>query len=59
MLAGATVQQLAEAIERETEALCGPTIHLQEGGSRLPFFFLHGDYTGGGFTASALRLDWA
>ena len=54
MLAGATVEQLAEAIKRETEALCGPTIHLQEGGSRLPFFFLHGDYLGGGFYCQRL-----
>ena len=54
MMAGATVEQLAEAIKRETETLCGPISRVQAGGGRPPFFFLHGDYLGGGFYCQRL-----
>jgi len=54
MMSGATVEQLAEAIKRETETLCEPISRVQAGGSRPPFFFLHGDYLGGGFYCQRL-----
>ena len=54
MMAGATVEQLAEAIKSETETLCRPVSRVQVGGSRPPFFFLHGDYLGGGFYCQRL-----
>jgi amino acid adenylation domain-containing protein len=54
MMAGATVERLAEAIKSETETLSEPITGVQVGGSRPPFFFLHGDYLGGGFYCQRL-----
>lgn len=47
---GATVQHLAQALLRGApEATWSPVTAIQAEGSRRPFFFLHGDLTGGGF----------
>jgi thioesterase domain-containing protein len=44
------VERLAAAIRRqEHEAFCAPMIKIKAGGPRTPFFFFHGDLTGGGF----------
>jgi aspartate racemase len=55
-----TVERLAAAIRREEhEAFWAPMIKIKAGGPRTPFFFLHGDLTGGGFYCLRLarRLD--
>jgi amino acid adenylation domain-containing protein len=51
-----TVEQLAAALaEGETgPAAKAPVLPVQAGGSRTPFFFLHGDWTGGAFYCFAL-----
>ena len=56
LFANPTIEQLAVALqesgeEREEKARIVP---LQAGGSRRPFFFLHGDWTGGAFYCFAL-----
>ena len=48
MLESPTIERLANAIEREAEGLSEPVRPVQTGGSRPPFFFLHGDYLTGG-----------
>ncbi|HEV3468924.1 MAG TPA: amino acid adenylation domain-containing protein [Pyrinomonadaceae bacterium] len=46
----ATVEHLARAFGRQPpEGPASPLLEVQRGGSRAPFFFLHGDYSGGGF----------
>jgi thioesterase domain-containing protein/acyl carrier protein len=50
LFAGATIEHLAEGLlKAEREKLKLPLVEVQGGGSRQPFFFLHGDYNGGGF----------
>jgi amino acid adenylation domain-containing protein len=49
LFAGATIEHLAEALfKQETEAQRSPLIAVQPDGSRPPFFYLHGDFQGGG-----------
>jgi amino acid adenylation domain-containing protein len=50
MFAGPTVEQLARALQQQ-EAIQSraPLLAVQASGSRRPFFFLHGDWTGGAF----------
>jgi len=46
----ATVEAVAEGLLNSHRAeFCSPLVTLQKGGSRRPFFFLHGDFKGGGF----------
>jgi len=56
--AEATVVALAEDILRLRRGEAGrrrlPLVTVQAGGSRTPFAFLHGDYTGGGFYCAEL-----
>ena len=56
LFASPTVEQLAEALQEEEGAGEGRTgaLPVQAGGSRRPFFFLHGDWTGGAFYCFAL-----
>jgi hypothetical protein len=51
LFAGPTIEQLARALEQQEEAGGSrtPVIAVQKGTSRRPFFFLHGDWTGGAF----------
>jgi amino acid adenylation domain-containing protein len=52
LFAGPTIEQLATNLEVETNTTTSrtPMIALQTGGQhRRPFFFLHGDWTGGAF----------
>jgi thioesterase domain-containing protein len=46
----ATIEHLANALtEQEGPALQSPVVPIQTGGRKLPFFFFHGDFNGGGF----------
>lgn len=50
LFAGPTIAQIAEALQREEGPRPRtPLVALQLGKSRRPFFFLHGDPTGGAF----------
>jgi amino acid adenylation domain-containing protein len=52
LLAGATIEHLAAVIEGQSataQRSRTPVIPIQASGSKRPFFFLHGDWTGGAF----------
>ncbi len=55
LFSGPTIAQLAGALQQE-EAVQerAPLQTVQAGGSKRPFFFLHGDWTGGAFYCFAL-----
>jgi amino acid adenylation domain-containing protein len=59
LLKGATVEHLAFAIVQDATEPQPAVVSLRSGGSRTPFFFLHGDYLSGGFYCLELarRLD--
>ena len=55
LFSGPTIAQLAEALEQQGKSHARTSIlPVQAGGSRRPFFFLHGDWTGGAFYCFAL-----
>ncbi len=55
LFAGATIQALTQVLLRETETdSATPLVAVQTGGSRRPFFFLHGQWNGGAFYSLAL-----
>ena len=48
LFAGATIEQVAGALGEETQTKeLAPLVVVQAGGSRRPFFFLHGEWRGG------------
>ncbi len=50
LFAKPTVEQLATALESETDTMSRtPLVAVQVGEAKRPFFFLHGDSTGGAF----------
>lgn len=50
MFAGATVEYLASLLsDQRTQEIPSPLVEVHAGGSRTPFFFVHGEYGGGGF----------
>jgi len=50
-----TIEQLAQVLLRREDGASEPwLIKIQSGGSRRPFFFLHGDYDGGGFYCATI-----
>jgi amino acid adenylation domain-containing protein len=55
LFAGATIEHLAKAlgVEIRIEGRA-PLVVVQEGGSRPPFFYLHGEWNGGGLYSRAL-----
>jgi thioesterase domain-containing protein len=55
LFAGATIEHLAQAITHEKK-IDGrvPLVIVQEGGSRPPFFYLHGEWKGGGLYSREL-----
>ncbi|HEY7543870.1 MAG TPA: thioesterase domain-containing protein, partial [Blastocatellia bacterium] len=58
----ATIEHLAAVmLKRETITPQSAIVEIQKGDSKRPFFFLHGDYNGGGFyclnLARGLRAD--
>src|SRR5258708_22537265 len=57
----ATIEHLAEVLERGVQELTTRTriISVQHGGSRPPFFFLHGDWKCGTFYCFMLARDRA
>lgn len=44
-----TIRQLSDTLREEAGLASSPVTAVYPDGSNLPFFFLHGDYTGGGF----------
>ncbi|MFL6278408.1 MAG: amino acid adenylation domain-containing protein [Blastocatellia bacterium] len=49
LFAGSTIRHLAESLlTQETADLHAPVVEIQRGNGRLPFFYLHGDFSGGG-----------
>jgi surfactin family lipopeptide synthetase C len=49
LFANATIEYLAEALlKQESEFGRSPLVAVQPNGSRRPFFYLHGDFNGGG-----------
>lgn len=55
LFAGPTIEHLANILLRQEDiAPPSPMIAVQVGGSKQPFFFLHGDYKGGAFYCFAL-----
>ncbi len=50
LFAKPTIEQLATALDSETDSISRtPLVAVQVGGFKRPFFFLHGDSTGGAF----------
>jgi amino acid adenylation domain-containing protein len=49
-----TIEHLVQALRMEVAASEPPLVELNGAGTRPPFFFLHGDFTGGGFFSRAL-----
>jgi len=54
LLAGATIEHLADAIQNEAGEVHAPVVSVQPGGTQPPLFFLHGDYLSGGFYCANL-----
>jgi amino acid adenylation domain-containing protein len=50
----ATIERLAEALQRDATDLAAPVVTVQSDGRRPPLFFLHGDYLSGGFFAMGM-----
>ena len=54
-----SVAQLADALARDLdEETPATTVALRAGGSRPPFFFLHGDYVSGGYFCHRIAKDF-
>ena len=54
LLEGSTVGAVAATLARATAAQATPLLALRPAGRRTPFFYLHGDYNGGGLYAHGL-----
>jgi amino acid adenylation domain-containing protein len=54
LLQGSTVGAVAAALARDTAAVGAPLLALRATGRRTPFFYLHGDYNGGGLYSHGL-----
>jgi acyl carrier protein len=54
LFAGPTIEHLTRAIRSSAREDRAPLVALNATGSRPPFFFLHGDFTGGGFFSHKL-----
>jgi acyl carrier protein len=58
LFAGPTIEHLASALREEEDADSrAPVVTIQAGGSRRPFFFLHGNREGGSFYCFRLARD--
>lgn len=54
-LAGTTIQDMAQALfDQEAANHCAPVVEIQRGDGRLPFYYLHGDFNGGGLYCRSL-----
>jgi thioesterase domain-containing protein len=49
-----TIARLAEALRDAVRTAGTPAVPLTQGGTRPPLFFLHGDFSGGGFYSHGL-----
>lgn len=55
LFSGATIENLARVLlKQESESAKSPLIEIQAGGSKKPFFYLHGDFNGGGLYCRSL-----
>ncbi len=54
LFTGATVEHLADEIARQAAEEAPTVLKVNESGSRTPFFYLHGDLSGGGFYSRKL-----
>jgi amino acid adenylation domain-containing protein len=55
LFAGATIEHLSEALfKQELATNRSPLVAVQPGGARQPFFYLHGDFQGGGMYCLSL-----
>jgi thioesterase domain-containing protein/acyl carrier protein len=55
LFAGATIEHLAQALlDQEAPRRCVPVVEIQRGAGRRPFFYLHGDFNGGGLYCLSL-----
>ena len=54
LFAGPTIEHLTRAIRSSAREDRAPLVALNATGTRPPFFFLHGDFTGGGFFSHKL-----
>jgi len=54
LFAGPTIEHLTRAIRSSAREDRAPLVALNDRGTRPPFFFLHGDFTGGGFFSHKL-----
>jgi len=55
LFAGATIEHLAQAlVNSEKPNHAAPVVEIQRGNGRLPFFYLHGDFNGGGLYCRSL-----
>ena len=55
LFSGPTIEHLVEALQQQMRSDARTSIHpVQVDGSKRPFFFLHGDWTGGAFYCFAL-----
>ena len=54
LFAGPTIQDLTRAMRNSAREDRAPLVALNATGTRPPFFFLHGDFTGGGFFSHKL-----
>lgn len=58
LFAGATIEHLAHALlDGEQKDVRAPLVALQSGGSRPPFFYLHGDWTGSALYCRHIASD--
>jgi amino acid adenylation domain-containing protein len=59
LFAGPTIEELTQALQKQDEETQArvPIYAIQTGGSKLPFFFLHGAWEGGGFYCYRLARD--
>lgn len=48
LFSGATIEHLATALLKQTETHRSPLVAIQPNGTRPPFYYLHGDFNGGG-----------
>ena len=56
MLAGATIEHLAASLAPNATP-CGRIVPLQSAGDKPRFFFLHGDYSGGGLYCQVIARE--
>jgi amino acid adenylation domain-containing protein len=48
LFSGATIEYLATALLKQTETHRSPLVAIQPNGIKTPFYYLHGDFNGGG-----------